>query len=72
MKVNTGVSRMRQISKQPNGARLHSLGAVDDHERRIHRSEGAVGVFGEVLVAGGVEQIHDLRAIVELHHRRGD
>ena len=58
--------------QQPNGARLHPLGAVNDHERGIHRREGAVGVFGEVLVARRVEQIHDVRAIVKLHHRRGD
>ena len=42
-----------------DGALLHALGAVDDHERGVHRGQGAVGVLGEVLVAGGVEQIDD-------------
>jgi len=43
-----------------------------DHERRIDCGQRAVGVFGEVLVPGRIEQIHDALAIRELHHRRGD
>jgi len=52
-------------------ALLHTLGGVDDHERRVHGGEGAVGVLGEIAVARGVEQVDDALAVGELHHRRG-
>ncbi|MCY1218841.1 hypothetical protein D9M72_307930 [compost metagenome] len=57
---------------QGNGARLDALAAVKDHQRRVHRGQGAVGVFGEVFVAGGVEQVDHVLAVGELHHRGGD
>ncbi|MDR6355338.1 hypothetical protein Q3H58_002009 [Pseudomonas psychrotolerans] len=38
---------------QGDGPGLHALAAVEHHQRRVHRGQGAVGVFGEVLVAGG-------------------
>ncbi len=57
---------------QGDGAWLHTLAAVDHHQRAVHRGEGAVGVFGEVLVAGGVEQVDHVLAVGELHHRGGD
>src|SRR5690606_2521627 len=34
--------------------------------------QGAVGVFREVFVAGGVEQVDHVFAVGELHHRGGD
>ena len=55
-----------------DGALFDALGAVDDHERAIYRGERAIGVFGEVLVAGRVEQVDDVAAERELHHRGGD
>ena len=57
---------------QPDGALLHALGAVDHHQRRIHRGQRAVGVLGEILVARRVQQVHDAAVERELHHRRGD
>src|SRR5690606_40870330 len=36
---------------QGDGTRLHALAAVEHHQRRVHRGQGAVGVFREVLVA---------------------
>ena len=54
------------------GLRLDALGAVDDDDDRIDGRQRAVGVFGEVLVARGVEDV-DLGALVfEAHHGRGD
>ena len=57
---------------QLDGALFDALGAVDDHQRRVDRGERAVGVLGEVLVAGRVEQVDDAVAERELHHRGGD
>ena len=54
------------------GLRLDALGTVDDDDDRIDGRQRAVGVFGEVLVARGVEDV-DLGALVfEAHHGRGD
>src|SRR5574337_78741 len=55
---------------QLDRALLHAFGAVDHHQRRIHRSQHAVGVLGEVRVSGRVEQVDDLALVRELHHRR--
>ena len=57
---------------QADGPRLHAAGRVDDHEGRVDGGQGSVGVFGEVLVAGGVQQIDDSPGVRKLHHRRGD
>ena len=56
---------------QLDGALLHALGDVDHHQRRVHRGQGAVGVLGEVLMPGGVEQVDDGVAVRELHDRGG-
>jgi hypothetical protein len=57
--------------EQLDGLRFHALGGVDHHQRRVDRRQHAVGVFREVLVAGGVEQVDDVVAEFELHHRGG-
>ncbi len=56
------------------GLRLHALGGVDDHEGGVHGGEDAVGVLGEVLVAGGVEEVNGAAGVVELEDsgRDGD
>ena len=54
---------------QLDGAILDALGAVDNHQRGIHRGQGAVGVFREVLVPGGVEQVYQPPPIGKLHYR---
>ena len=54
-----------------DGALLDALGAVDDHQRGIDRGQRAVGVLGEILVAGRVEQIDDAVLERKLHHRGG-
>ena len=58
--------------EQLQRARLDALGGVDDHDRGIDRRQRAVGVVGEILVAGRVEQVEDVVAILEGHHRGDD
>jgi hypothetical protein len=52
--------------------RLDAVGRVDHHQRGVHGGQHAVGVFGEVLVAGGVQQVDDAVAVFHLHDRAGD
>ncbi len=54
------------------GLRFDAFGGVEHHHRRVDRGQGAVGVLGEVFVAGGVEQVEGAAAVVEGHHRDGD
>src|SRR5207253_1960031 len=49
-----------------------AFGGVDDHHDRIDRGEHAVGVFGEILMARGVEQVEAVTVVVELQHRGTD
>ena len=51
---------------------LEALGGVDQHHRGVDGGEDAVGVLGEVGVAGGVEQVDHRVAVLELQGRRGD
>ena len=51
---------------------LDALGGVDDHDRGIDRRQRAIGVVGEILVAGRVEQVEDRPLILEGHHRGDD
>jgi hypothetical protein len=53
-------------------ARLDALGAVDDHDGEVDRRERAVGVVGEILMAGRIQQVEDVFAILERHHRGHD
>jgi hypothetical protein len=46
--------------EQLDRLRFHAVDRVDHHHGRIHGGQRAVGVFGEVLVARGVEQVHDV------------
>ena len=57
---------------QLDGAILHALGRVDDHQHRIDRGQGAIGIFRKILVTGRVEQVHHPVAVRELHHRGSD
>ena len=52
--------------------RLDALRAVDDHDGAVRGHQRAVGVLGEVLMAGGVEDVDAVAAMLELHDRRGD
>ena len=54
--------------QQLDRLRLDPLCRVDHHHRGIDRGQHAIGVFREVLVAGGVEEIDRVTFVVELHH----
>src|SRR3546814_6696137 len=45
---------------------LDALGAVDHHHRGVHRRQGSVGVFAEVLVARRVQQVRSEEHTSEL------
>ena len=46
---------------------LDTLGVVYDDDDAIHSGERAVGVFGEVLVTWGIEDVDFIVLIVEAH-----
>jgi hypothetical protein len=58
--------------EQLDGLRFHTLGRIDHHQRGVHRGQHAVGIFGEILVTGRVEQVNHVVAVFKLHHRAGD
>ena len=49
------------------GLCLDTFGGVDDDDDAIDGGEGAISVFGEVLVAGGVEDVDLVAFIIEGH-----
>ena len=52
--------------------RLEAFCGIDEHHRGVDGGQHPVGVFGEVGMAGGVEQVDDACAVWELQHRRCD
>ena len=52
--------------------RLKAFRGVDEHHRAVDGRQHPVGVFGEVGVARGVEQVDDAIAVRELQRRRRD
>ena len=54
------------------GLRLDALGGVDDHDGGVGSHERSIRVFGKVLVARGVKDVHAAAVIGELQHRRRD
>ena len=52
-----------------NGSRLYSFGTVNDHKRRVYSGQGAVRIFGKILVAGRIEQVDHALIIGKLHDR---
>ncbi|MNI50030.1 hypothetical protein D3C73_1046690 [compost metagenome] len=57
--------------QQADRLRFHTVGGVDHHQRGVHSRQHPVGIFREVLVARGVEQVDDAVAVFHLHDRRG-
>jgi hypothetical protein len=55
-----------------DGALLNSLGAIDDHQRRVHCGQRPVRVLREILVSRRVEQVDDAAVEWKLHYRGGD
>ena len=58
--------------EQLDGLGLDALCGVDDHDGRVCRHQGAVGILREVLMARGVQNVHALAGVVELQHRGSD
>ena len=58
--------------EQLAGLGLHALGRVDDHHGGVGGHQGAIGILGEVLVAGGVQDVDAEALVLKLHHRGGD
>ena len=52
--------------------RLEPLAGVDEHDGGVDGGEHAVGVLGEVAVAGGVDEVDHVVAVDELQRGRGD
>ncbi|OIQ77240.1 hypothetical protein GALL_410740 [mine drainage metagenome] len=66
---NGRVARAADL-QQAQGLLLHAVCRIDDHQRRVHCGEHAVGILGKVLVARSVEQVD--HAVTPLHlHDRG-
>ena len=57
---------------QGDGARFDTFTAIEHHQSRVDGGQRTVGVFREVFVARGVEQVDHVVAIRELHDRRGN
>ena len=53
--------------EQLAGLGLHALGGVDDHDGAVGGHQRAVGVLGEVLMAGGVQNVDAEAFVLELH-----
>ncbi|OPZ75877.1 MAG: hypothetical protein BWY82_00043 [Verrucomicrobia bacterium ADurb.Bin474] len=58
--------------KELAGLRFDPLCRIDHHDCGVDRGQHAEGVFGEVLVTWGVNQVDDEIAVIELHHSRAD
>ena len=52
--------------------RFDALGGIDDHDRGVSRHQRAVGVLGEILVAGRVQEIDAAAAVFKLQDTAGD
>ena len=66
------MSRSRQTSNSFSVRGSMPLAASITMTAEIDRRQRAVGVVGEILVAGRVEQVEDVVAIFEGHHRGDD
>ena len=71
MKVMIGVLRIRQTSISLLVWVSTPLALSITIRARVHGGQHPVGVFGEVLMAGGVQQVDLIVAVIELHHRGG-
>ena len=51
---------------------LHALGVVDEHHGAVRGHQRAVGILGEVLMSGGIQNVDAVAVEVELHRRGRD
>ena len=66
------MSRSRQTSNSLRVRASMPRGRVDDHDGGVDGGQRAVGVLGEVLMAGRIEQVEDRAGMLERHHRGDD
>jgi len=57
--------------EQLDGLGLDALCGVDDHDGGVRRHKRPIRVLGEVLVAGGVEDVDTEALVLKLHNGRG-
>ena len=65
---NRGIAQPAHFH-QLDGACLHTLGTVNDHQRGIDSGQSTVGIFREVLMTRSIQQVNHVIPIGELHHR---
>ena len=53
------------------GLGFYALCGVDYHNGSICGHESAIGIFGKVLVSGGIQDIYAAAIVVKLQNRRG-
>ena len=66
IKVKIGMWRITQTLKQLNRLRLDTLGTVDDHDRRVGRHQGTVGILREILMSWCIQDIDAESFIIKL------
>ena len=54
------------------GLGFDAFARVDDHHHGVHGRQHAVGVLGEIFVAGRVQEVDAVAVVVELEHRGAD
>ena len=54
---------------QLTGPVLNAFRGVDDHQTAVNRRQSTVGIFGEVFVPRGVQQVNQAVVIRKLHNR---
>ena len=57
---------------QLTGTIFNTFCSVDNHQAAVHRRQCTIGIFREVFVPRGVEQVNQAILIRELHHRSGN
>ena len=58
--------------EQLPGLWLDAFGGINHHDDGVHGGQHAIGVLGEVFVAGSVEQVETVAVVVELQHGGAD
>jgi hypothetical protein len=58
--------------EQLQGLGFDAFGGIENHHRRIHCRQRAIGIFAEILVARRVEQVEDQPVMLEGHDRGRD
>ena len=51
---------------------FHAFSGVNNHERGVDGGEYAISIFGEILMAGSVEEVHRAAGVIELEDGGAD